>query len=102
MKYAQYLKTEHWQRLRAAVFLRDRRRCVLCKSPRRLNAHHWRYRRTWRETEVGDLVTLCEHCHAEVHRLGVHQVPRAELRQAVIAASPKRKAWIPRSSRALS
>lgn len=63
--YAVYLKTTHWQTLRARVFKLDKGRCVMC--PRHGSCvHHRTYERLGSEW-ISDVVTLCENCHHQIH-----------------------------------
>jgi hypothetical protein len=55
-----------WKDLRARILQRDGSRCTLCGSEDHLHVHHIDQDRTNDLPE--NLVTLCEICHARVHR----------------------------------
>ena len=68
MPYAEYLKTEHWQKLRERAKERDGNKCVLCSSKERLEVHHSSYEHRGRDHyEIDDIVTLCHECHSKYH-----------------------------------
>lgn len=68
MRYADYLKTEHWIELRGAKLLEANNRCQKCKSRHKLQVHHLTYERKGRE-RLSDLQVLCERCHEKEHAL---------------------------------
>lgn len=68
MPYADYLKTEHWQIVRAAALEFAEHRCQLCNSADRLNVHHRTYERRGAE-EPGDVIVLCHRCHGQFHQV---------------------------------
>lgn len=68
--YKEYLKSPEWARLRIEVFKRDRYTCQHCGDPIDAttgHCHHITYRRL-RHERIGDLLTLCRHCHRREHR----------------------------------
>jgi 5-methylcytosine-specific restriction endonuclease McrA len=65
--YREYLKSDHWRRLRALALSRDRESCKWCGSKHRLEVHHHFYRSSWYDTQLDDLVTLCPNCHDVAH-----------------------------------
>lgn len=65
--YAQYLESDHWDKLRTCVLERDGNKCVRCGSRQWLQAHHKFYRDDWEQAEVSDLETLCRPCHQKEH-----------------------------------
>lgn len=65
--YGEFLRSEFWREQRWKCFERDGFRCVGCGARGGLQAHHWRYRGSWWDTEVGDLETLCDGCHENRH-----------------------------------
>lgn len=66
MPYKDYLKTEHWQRLRRAVLAYADYKCQLCESTERLSVHHRTYERRGSEL-LSDVIVLCTPCHAKFH-----------------------------------
>jgi len=67
MPYDLYLRTEHWQRMRALAIDRYGNACVLCnRTP--IDVHHRTYERRGRE-RLDDLIVLCFDCHARYHRI---------------------------------
>jgi hypothetical protein len=66
MSYEQYLRTDHWLKVRDAAIERANRRCALCNSEVNLHVHHRTYERLGRELP-GDLTVLCSACHDKFH-----------------------------------
>jgi len=64
-----YLKSDDWQRKRAVVLKRDKRRCVYCGAPAS-QVHHKRYapRNIGREP-IEWLVSVCDGCHRKQHKV---------------------------------
>jgi len=79
-QYQQYLTTDHWQQLRIQCLSRYKRACVICRTDRQLECHHWKYRATPYDTILKDLVLLCHACHRMVHRHKTDTLDAAELR----------------------
>ncbi len=75
-RYAQYLQSEHWERIREEKVEAADRMCERCGegAKRRgdrwigLNVHHLTYERLGCE-ELSDLIVLCIHCHEVEHGL---------------------------------
>ena len=77
--YQDYLKTQHWERMRSRVIQRDLGMCQatiidkttgkerLCLSRDKREVHHLTYARRGHE-DLGDLITLCHLCHKAAHR----------------------------------
>ena len=63
-----YMRSDAWKELRALVFQRDGKRCVLC-TYWATTVHHWHYRTYGRETG-SELASLCGGCHKAEHKLG--------------------------------
>jgi len=66
MSYEQYLRTDHWLKVRDAAIERANHRCALCNSEVNLHAHHRTYERLGRELP-GDITVLCSVCHDKFH-----------------------------------
>lgn len=66
-QYLQYLRSQHWRDLRLRALRRDGFKCCKCPCKVHLQVHHVVYRRTWFETRLEDLQTLCEFCHSGEH-----------------------------------
>lgn len=65
--YSEKLKDPRWQKLRLQVMERDGFACQLCFSTEKtLHIHHLTYRRNPWQSELSELITLCEDCHAQV------------------------------------
>lgn len=65
-KYAAYLCSEEWGRLRRAVLKRADARCERCFSPYIESVHHLTYIRRYRE-DLADLQAVCQGCHDFIH-----------------------------------
>lgn|SRR3990167_3723955 len=66
--YKGYLKSPHWQKTKKQFYLFNEKKCVVCKSKENINLHHTDYRKMGIE-EFGDLITLCQNCHTELHKI---------------------------------
>lgn len=66
MSYEQYLRTDHWLKVRDAAIRRANFRCALCNCEVNLHVHHRTYERLGRELP-GDLTVLCSACHDRFH-----------------------------------
>lgn len=66
--YTAYINSSKWKSLSAKIRNRDGNKCKLCDSERILEVHHLSYVRLGKERNA-DLVTLCQSCHAEQHKL---------------------------------
>lgn len=68
--YSDKLKDPRWQKKRLEIMQRDSFACQEClDDTKTLHVHHTRYvkgREPW-EYANGFLVTLCEHCHEQMH-----------------------------------
>jgi hypothetical protein len=68
-EYRQYLRSDHWQTLRAAKMSQpEKRRCGVCGSRENVQVHHLRYRNIF-DVQTDDLRRLCDRCHSLFHRL---------------------------------
>jgi hypothetical protein len=68
LKYSDFLETEYWKAVRRLVIERDRYRCVVCGSKKRLTVHHLTYKNHFKEHEnLCYLTTVCHDCHHEYH-----------------------------------
>jgi hypothetical protein len=66
MPYVLYLRSGHWQKVRAAALKRARFACQACNSPRPLDVHHRTYERRGYEL-ASDVIVLCRPCHSTFH-----------------------------------
>lgn len=67
--YADYLKSKHWENIRAWFRgTKARKHCYICGGREKLNLHHKTYKNLGKERWI-DLVYLCERCHHYCHRL---------------------------------
>lgn len=64
--YQDYLKTDHWKRVRQEAVERAGNRCQLCNKPGTLHVHHRTYENIGDE-RPNDLIALCGYCHAKFH-----------------------------------
>jgi hypothetical protein len=84
--YQLYLRSEHWQLLRGAK-LQVSPKCERCDSKQEIEVHHKLYRASWYDARLGDLQTLCHHCHIMEHAKEWEVMP-----QPVVAAPvPEKK-----------
>ncbi|NER36850.1 MAG: HNH endonuclease [Oscillatoria sp. SIO1A7] len=65
--YFEYLGSDYWQELRQKRLEQDNYECARCGSKRCLQVHHHFYRNRY-QTQLSDLITLCESCHESEHR----------------------------------
>ena len=71
MNYLDKLRDPRWQRRRLEIFERDQWMCGVCTdNASQLHVHHKRYHREPWDAPSEDLITLCEHCHSNITRLG--------------------------------
>ena len=78
MPYSDYLMTEHWLSIRAAVIYRASGRCQLCSKEDRLHIHHNSYQNLGQERPE-DVIVLCQYCHEKFHdKAGTQGVPASE------------------------
>jgi hypothetical protein len=70
MPYEEYLKTEHWQKIRKEALLRAGYRCQLCNAAKPLDVHHRTYERLGEE-RPDDVIAICRDCHERHHGKGV-------------------------------
>jgi hypothetical protein len=64
--YSEYLKTEHWLKVRQEALDRSRSKCQLCASTNRLEVHHNTYDSKGKELPE-DVIVLCRKCHSKHH-----------------------------------
>lgn len=67
-KYAEELASPHWQRLRLKVLKRDNHLCQSCLIREATDVHHRDYRFRGNEPAF-DLISLCSHCHENIHNM---------------------------------
>ena len=65
--YQEYLKTEHWQKLREEKFKSVGRKCSLCNCNKNLHVHHINYRTPLTACVIYDLQVMCAWCHSHFH-----------------------------------
>lgn len=65
-EYQEYLKSDHWQKIRKQAFDRGGNHCAICRSTNGLQIHHNTYEHLGNEYP-GDLVVLCGKCHLLYH-----------------------------------
>jgi len=68
--YREYLKSDHWKKLRNQAIARDGGKCVTCGDTTWLQVHHKIYRGFYQNSLLRDLETLCRKCHRIQHGLG--------------------------------
>lgn len=65
--YDEYMRSEHWRRIRERYFAGHDKACAACDATRRIELHHKTYERIGRE-DVADLVPLCARHHRAAHK----------------------------------
>jgi len=74
LPYAEYLQTEHWQRVTESAKRRAGFKCQVCGAKGgELNTHHNTYDNKGAELPE-DLVVLCKNCHALFHGNGDNNI----------------------------
>jgi 5-methylcytosine-specific restriction endonuclease McrA len=63
--YNRYLESNQWKEKAKKVRRRDKYKCRVCGKPGWV-VHHLTYKRVGKE-RLSDLITLCEHCHKDIH-----------------------------------
>jgi 5-methylcytosine-specific restriction endonuclease McrA len=63
--YEDYIASKEWQKLRKEVLKRDKC-CRTCGSEERLEAHHWKYPKYFKDDVIENLITLCFDCHEAI------------------------------------
>lgn len=67
-RYLSYIQSPEWKAIAEQAKDRAGRRCQLCNSPDRLEAHHRTYAHLGNEADhMGDLTCLCHSCHTNYH-----------------------------------
>lgn len=67
-KYDDYLKTDYWKAVTAAVKKRAGWKCQICNSQHDLQTHHRTYENRGHEMEhLDDLICMCRRCHGIFH-----------------------------------
>ncbi len=66
-KYYEYLKSDEWRAKRDLVLQRDNFTCQNCKLVPADDVHHISYRTIYNEI-LDDLMSVCRHCHLEIHK----------------------------------
>lgn len=66
LTYKEYLKTDHWLRIRGEALTRSCNRCQVCSATRKLNVHHNSYKNKGNE-HPEDVCVLCSDCHKTFH-----------------------------------
>ena len=66
---AQRARTQAWRAVRLKVFARDGFTCRVCKDGRKsvYDAHHLLARSLGGRDVIGNLLTVCRDCHADIH-----------------------------------
>jgi len=64
-EYNEYLKSDHWKKLRERILIRDNYECQICFEPAE-EVHHLTYQHRGEEYTF-ELVSLCVNCHAKYY-----------------------------------
>jgi hypothetical protein len=68
--YPEYLESPEWQARRRLALRKAGHACQVCNRSRTLHVHHRTYERRGAEL-AGDLIVLCDECHALFHGKGL-------------------------------
>lgn len=68
-KYNRYMNSYTWKLKRANRLAIDNYECQKCGSKKNLHVHHKTYKRFGNE-KMKDLATVCQKCHAKIHKGG--------------------------------
>ena len=92
--YHEYLRSDHWKRVRAIYKKHFSWKCYICKSSYRLELHHRQYNRVGSERPF-DLVPLCRQHHEEAHRLAKSMAKRKDKHwvKVIYAATKQLRKW---------
>lgn len=83
--YNEYLKSNHWARLRSEYIPKDMK-CSMChKRVSSLQLHHLTYVNIGNE-QADDLLPLCEQCHKLIH-----QIPKEHIKSKLYYKPVKKK-----------
>ena len=66
LDYLEYLKSDHWKKLRHNMIDYTKNHCVICGNTENLEVHHNTYQRIGCEM-FSDLAVLCKECHSLFH-----------------------------------
>lgn len=87
--YGRYLKSDHWQRLKASK--KKKRHCPACCYVKPLQLHHMLYRGNPHDSKVKDLMWLCADCHKLFHELhGLLAPPEMFMNRSMLMAYTKK------------
>jgi hypothetical protein len=68
MVYNNYLKSQEWYNLKNLALKYSNYKCSKCDASENLNIHHLNYNNIGNE-EISDLITVCNSCHKEFHKI---------------------------------
>ena len=69
MPYEDYLQTDVWKEIRRQIWERDGHKCTICGTGENITVHHHRYpAMAWGTEKPETLITVCDKCHAEIHK----------------------------------
>jgi 5-methylcytosine-specific restriction endonuclease McrA len=69
------LDANGYRELHRQVLERDGWRCQICGIMKQLQVHHLKFRSQSGGDEEQNLITLCAHCHEQIHRSSRASVP---------------------------
>ena len=69
--YKKYLKSDYWKGIKKQIHERDEYKCRLCNSEENICVHHRTYKNLGNE-KLEDLITLCEKCHKNYHKIKIN------------------------------
>lgn len=81
LAYREYLKSDHWRKLRLQAFRRWGRKCFKCPKTFGLDVHHLVYRHPWTLCTSDDVRPCCRECHEKEHgrEISIEEKRRIEL-----------------------
>jgi len=65
--YLHYCRSKWFRRIKQQVLKRDNYKCRKCGNNAD-TAHHLKYRNKWADTKIQDCISICNPCHARIHK----------------------------------
>ncbi len=93
-RYREFLKSAFWQGISFECRYNANFICEKCHKGGPVHAHHKFYRPNWYDTNIEDLICLCEDCHNIEHGIDPFVAPKPNItRRMRIGKSRQRRFW---------